>query len=76
MGDPHEAEDLAQEALLRAFRAWPRFDGRDVRAWLYTIGLRLAFHEKRRRGRRWRAVGRLPPPPVRQPEVEGDLWSA
>ncbi len=60
----------------RAFRAWPRFDGDDVRAWLYTIGLRLAFNEKRRRGRRLRAVGRLEPPPVWQPEVEGDLWSA
>ncbi|MDQ3554442.1 MAG: RNA polymerase sigma factor, partial [Chloroflexota bacterium] len=48
VGDPYEAEDLAQETLMRAFKAWPRFDGRDVRAWLYTIGLRLAFNEKRR----------------------------
>jgi RNA polymerase sigma-70 factor (ECF subfamily) len=64
VGDPQEAEDLVQETLMRAFRAWPRFDGRDVRAWLYTIGLRLAFNERRRRGRRSKAIGRLSPPPV------------
>ena len=51
----HDAEagrDLAQEAYLQAYRAWERFDGRDPRAWLHTIGLRLAFNERRRR-RRW-----------------------
>jgi RNA polymerase sigma-70 factor, ECF subfamily len=40
------------ETYLRAYRAWSRFDGRDVRRWLYTIGLRLAFNERDRR-RRW-----------------------
>lgn len=49
--DRAEAEDLAQEAYLRAFRSWHRFDGTDSRAWLYTIGLRLAFNERRRRRR-------------------------
>jgi RNA polymerase sigma-70 factor (ECF subfamily) len=47
-----DIEDLAQETYLRAFRAWDRFDGGDVRAWLHTIGLRLAFNE-RSRARRW-----------------------
>lgn len=55
--DPSEAEDLAQEAYLRAYRSWHRFDGTDARAWLYTIGLRLAFNERRRRGR-WPLMGR------------------
>jgi RNA polymerase sigma-70 factor (ECF subfamily) len=50
--DPDEGQDLAQEAFLRAYRAWDRFDGTDARAWLYTIGLRLAFNERDRR-RRW-----------------------
>jgi len=50
-GDPEDGHDLAQEALLRAFRAWERFDGTDVRAWLYTIGLRLAFNHRRRTNR-------------------------
>lgn len=53
--DREAGQDLAQDAYLRAFRAWHRFDGTDARAWLHTIGLRLAFNERRRR-RRW---GRL-----------------
>lgn len=51
VGEHEAALDLAQEAYLRAFRAWDRFDGRDVRAWLHTIGLRLAFNERDRRRR-------------------------
>ena len=35
--DPHEAEDLVQDTLLRAYRAILRFDGRHPRAWLLTI---------------------------------------
>jgi RNA polymerase sigma-70 factor (ECF subfamily) len=50
--DPEAGQDLAQEAYLRAFRAWDRFDGTDPRGWLHTIGLRLAFNERDRR-RRW-----------------------
>jgi len=51
VGDREGAEDLAQDAYMRAYRAWDRFDGRDVRAWLHTIGLRLAFNERDRRRR-------------------------
>jgi RNA polymerase sigma-70 factor (ECF subfamily) len=47
--DAEEARDVAQEAYLKAFRAWDAFDGTDVRAWLHTIGLRLAFNRLRRR---------------------------
>lgn len=50
--DREAALDLAQETYLRAYRAWDRFDGTDARAWLHTIGLRLAFNERERR-RRW-----------------------
>jgi RNA polymerase sigma-70 factor (ECF subfamily) len=46
VGDLHAGQDLAQETYLRAYRAWDRFDGRDIRGWLYTIGLRLAFNER------------------------------
>lgn len=52
LGEPESARDVAQEAYLRAFRSWSRFDGRDARAWLHTIALRLAFNERDRR-RRW-----------------------
>ena len=49
--DAEEAKDVAQETYMRAFRAWERFDGSDVRAWLHTIGLRLAFNHLSRRRR-------------------------
>jgi RNA polymerase sigma-70 factor (ECF subfamily) len=51
VADREAGRDLAQDAYLNAFQAWDRFDGRDARAWLHTIGLRLAFNERRRRGR-------------------------
>lgn len=75
LGDPDEARDLAQATCLQAFRAWPRFDGRDVRAWPYTIGLRLAFNELRRRARHV-ALPWAKEPAVWQPELEADLWEA
>jgi RNA polymerase sigma-70 factor, ECF subfamily len=45
--DSDEAQDVAQETYMRAWRAWDRFDGTDARAWLHTIGLRLAFNRRR-----------------------------
>ena len=36
-GNPHDAEDLVQETLLRAFRGMATFDGEYSRAWLLTI---------------------------------------
>jgi RNA polymerase sigma-70 factor (ECF subfamily) len=58
VGDHESARDLAQEAYLRAWRAWDRFDGTDARAWLHTIGLRLAFNERDRRSRWGALLGR------------------
>jgi RNA polymerase sigma-70 factor, ECF subfamily len=49
--DPDEAQDLAQAAFSRALERRRRFRGGDVRAWLYTIGIRLALNELRRRRR-------------------------
>lgn len=46
------AEDLTQEAFLRAFRALPRFDPRGaapLSAWLLRIAARTAIDELRRR---------------------------
>src|SRR5439155_2188725 len=51
VGDVHEAEDLAQATFAKAVEAWASFDGRDVRAWLFTIGIRRALDEVRRRRR-------------------------
>ena len=75
LGDPHDAEDVAQEAYLKAYRSWDRFDGADVRAWLYTIALRLAFNQLRSRRRWLAAIGRIEPKPWSDPS-DPDLWAA
>ncbi len=49
-GNRHEAEDLAQEVFLQAYRGWSTFDGRSsVKTWLYTIASRVCqrMHRKR-----------------------------
>jgi RNA polymerase sigma-70 factor (ECF subfamily) len=54
--DRSEADDLVQEALLRALRSLAQFQpGTSVRAWLFTI-LRNVFYEQARRRRRERAA--------------------
>jgi len=35
--DPHDAEDVVQEAMIRALRAIDTFHGGDARCWLLTI---------------------------------------
>jgi RNA polymerase sigma-70 factor (ECF subfamily) len=48
----HDAEDLVQETLLRAYRAFDRFEsGTNVRAWLYTILHRVHLDGIRRKSR-------------------------
>jgi RNA polymerase sigma-70 factor (ECF subfamily) len=36
-GDPALSEDLVQDAVVRAFRAFPQFRGASPRAWLFAI---------------------------------------
>lgn len=74
--DGEEAKDVAQEAYLRAFQSWDSFDGTDARAWLHTIGLRLAFNRLRRR-RAWdRLVRRERHDPAWVMPERIDLWRA
>ena len=47
--DAAEAEDLAQDTLLRAYRALDRFDGRYPRAWLLTILRNTHYNRLRKR---------------------------
>ena len=75
LGDENDAQDVAQETYLRAFRSWDRFDGGDVRAWLYTIGLRLAFNQLRGRRRWLAAIQRIEPRTWTDPS-DPDLWAA
>src|SRR4051812_8756701 len=37
VGNDQDAEDVVQEAYLRAFRAFDTFHGEDSRAWLFAI---------------------------------------
>lgn len=54
--DRAEADDLVQEAVLRALRGLHQFQpGTSVRAWLFTI-LRNVFYEQARRRKRERAA--------------------
>jgi RNA polymerase sigma-70 factor (ECF subfamily) len=75
LGDERDAEDVAQDAYLRAYRSWGRFDGTEVRAWLYTIALRLAFNHLRGRRRWLAAISRIEPKPWSDPS-DPDLWTA
>ena len=75
LGNVADAEDVAQDAYLRAYRSWGRFDGSDVRAWLYTIALRLAFNHLRGRRRWFAAIARIEPRAWSDPS-DPDLWAA
>jgi RNA polymerase sigma-70 factor, ECF subfamily len=48
-GSPPVAEDLVQDTLVRAFRAFDRFDGRYPRAWLLTILRNTRSNDLRKR---------------------------
>ena len=71
--DAAEGEDLAQATAARALERRHTFRGGDARAWIYTIALRLAFNELRRRRR-----GAIPATvdPSWAMAVEPDLWIA
>lgn len=44
-----DASDLVQETFIRAFRGWPRFEGRSAPStWLYTIAVRACQRMRRR----------------------------
>jgi hypothetical protein len=52
-GNTSDAEDLAQETFLRAFRSLSRYDPRKpFLTWLFVIARRLAINFKRNRSRR------------------------
>ncbi len=46
-----EAEDLAQEAIVRAYEAYDRFDGSNFKAWLLRIVTNLYINRYRQRQR-------------------------
>lgn len=75
-GNAHDAEDLVQETMLRAHRAFHRYrQGTNARAWLFTILHRLRTDALRRRGRRPETVELLDDGPPVAPAHEASLTS-
>lgn len=59
-GNSQDAEDVAQDTFLRAFRALDRFDQeRPLRPWLLEIARNQAYNRRRSLRRYWQAVLRL-----------------
>jgi RNA polymerase sigma-70 factor (ECF subfamily) len=64
MGSLHEADDLVQDTLLRAWRARSEFDGRgSVRGWLYTIATNSCLNALKARSRADRILQQPGQPP-------------
>ncbi len=85
LGDPADADDVAQETFIRAYRALDRFDlTRPPRPWLLSIAANLARNRLRSVGRYLAAVQRFwradPEPATAKPAIESDdsatLWQA
>jgi RNA polymerase sigma-70 factor, ECF subfamily len=62
LGSVHDAEDALQEALLRAWRGLPKFQGRSsFRSWLYRIATNASLDAIERRPKRVLPVDYGPP---------------
>jgi RNA polymerase sigma-70 factor (ECF subfamily) len=62
LGSVHDAEDALQEALLRAWRGLPKFEGRSsLRSWLYRIATNTCLDTIAKRPKRVLPVDYGPP---------------
>ena len=69
LGSPFDADDAVQETMIRAWRAYDRFDGRaSLKSWLYRIATNVCLDELKSRTRRARPIEEGPPgsgaPPI------------
>jgi len=61
LGSLHDAEDALQEALLRAWRGLPKFEGRSsLRSWLYKLATNTCLDAIGRRPKRVLPNGHVP----------------
>lgn len=74
LGDAGDAEDVAQETFIRAFRFLPQFDSsRNWRPWLLSIAANLARNRRRSAGRYFAHLRRFAiqsPDAISDPERE------
>lgn len=79
VGDPHLASDIAQETLIRAWKALPSFRGEALLStWLHRITVNTAWTQKKRSRRHagysLDEVAEMPAPfDADHPEVAGEL---
>ena len=65
LGSLHDADDALQEALLRAWRARSKFEGRSsARTWLYRIATNVCLDAIKGRSRRVLPIDFGPPIPA------------
>jgi RNA polymerase sigma factor (sigma-70 family) len=75
MTDDQSAEDVLQDALLRALRAYPRLRHADhLRAWLYRVTTTTALDLHRRRRRE--IPTEEPPAPAVDPEYDDGAFES
>jgi RNA polymerase sigma factor (sigma-70 family) len=66
-----EAEDMVQEAFLRAFKALETFEGRaSLRAWLYKIAHNLCLNHVQRRPPGWESLDEVGEINLRDPSTD------
>lgn len=79
-GDVHVAEEIAQEALLRAYQRWPTVAALESPGgWAYRVGINLANSLVRRKQAESRARRRLAndrPPTLAAPETDMSVRQA